>query len=70
MGRRKITDEANSTSDQAGQDNSDDSGNDRVQLTQRMPEDLVGDVDALADEMGMSRNAAINMLVKQGLKGF
>lgn len=70
MGRRKITDEANSTNDQADQNNSDDSGTDRVQLTQRMPEDLVGDVDALADEMGMSRNAAINMLVKQGLKGF
>ncbi len=70
MGRRKITDEANSTNDQADQDDSDESGTDRVQLTQRMPEDLVGDVDALADEMGMSRNAAINMLVKQGLKGF
>lgn len=68
MGRRKITEEANSQTQSADEDDADTT--ERQQLTQRMPEGLLADVDALADELGMSRNAAINMLVKQGLKGF
>jgi hypothetical protein len=74
MGRRKITEEAESNqeqveeSDAGDQDSEQDTG--RTQLTQRMPDDLLDDVDDLANEMGMSRNAAINMLVKQGLDSF
>lgn len=70
MSRRKITEEAESKQEQAEQDDSSDKGNDRTQLTQRMPDDLLDDVDELAETMGMSRNAAINMLVKRGLDGF
>lgn len=73
MARRKITEEAESKQEQAEESNADDrgSGQDtgRTQLTQRMPNELVNDVDDLAEEMGMSRNAAINMLVKRGLDG-
>ncbi len=63
MGRRKITEEAEEFTDE---EQSDDGG-DREQLTQRMPKELVKDVDEFADEHGMSRNAAINFLVKQSL---
>lgn len=70
MARRKITEEAESNQDQADQANSDDQDSERTQLTQRMPDGLLDDVDDLADEMGMSRNAAINMLVKRGLGDF
>ncbi|MFB6201982.1 MAG: hypothetical protein ABEI98_08220 [Halorhabdus sp.] len=70
MGRRKITEEAESKKSQSEQTDTDDGESERTQLTQRMPDDLLDDVDDLADEMGMSRNAAINLLVKQGLKGF
>jgi hypothetical protein len=66
MGRRKITEEAeNGQTEQSDQDDEE-----REQLTQRMPKHLVGDVDDLADELGMSRNSAINMLVKRGLDDF
>ena len=75
MARRKITEEAESNQEQDGQDapESDAEGDQdggRTQLTQRMPDELLDDVDDLAGELGMSRNAAINMLVKQGLDGF
>lgn len=44
---------------------------DREQLTQRMPGDLVEDIDEFADRMGFgSRNAAINFLVRQALDDF
>lgn len=65
MGRRKITDEAET---EAAQDSDHtDESEDRKQLTQRMPLDLVEDVDAFAENHGMSRNAAINFLVRSGL---
>jgi cobalamin biosynthesis protein CobT len=72
MARRKITEEAEANQEQTEKDNQDtaDQGSDRTQLTQRMPDDLLDDVDELAETMGMSRNAAINMLVKRGLDGF
>lgn len=63
MTRRKITEEAEQQQDQ---DDTDGSG-DREQLTQRMPEALVDDVDQFADAHGMSRNAAINFLVREAL---
>jgi predicted DNA binding CopG/RHH family protein len=58
--RRKITDEAQSEVEA-------DEDEKREQLTQRMPEALVERVDEVADKLGMSRNACINMLVEQGL---
>jgi len=72
MARRKITEEAEANQEKTEKDNQDtaDQGSDRTQLTQRMPDDLLDDVDELAETMGMSRNAAINMLVKRGLDGF
>lgn len=70
MSRRKITEEAEAKQDQADQENAGDQGSDRTQLTQRMPDELLDDVDELAETMGVSRNAAINMLVKRGLDGF
>jgi metal-responsive CopG/Arc/MetJ family transcriptional regulator len=42
----------------------------RRKFTQRMPEELVEDIDEFADAHGMSRNAAINMLAKTGLEEF
>lgn len=48
----------------------DDSGTDRRKFTQRMPERLVADIDEFADRHGISRNAAINMLAKEGLDSF
>jgi hypothetical protein len=62
MGRRKITEEAEEFSE-----NDADESEDREQLTQRMPTDLVEDVDEFAEQHGMSRNAAINFLVKHSL---
>jgi hypothetical protein len=70
MSRRKITEEAEAKQELADQDTDDDQSSDRTQLTQRMPDDLLDDVDDLAETMGMSRNAVINMLVKRGLDGF
>jgi hypothetical protein len=72
MARRKITEEAETNQEQTEEDDQDtaDQGSDRTQLTQRMPDDLLDDVDKLAETMGVSRNAAINMLVKRGLDGF
>lgn len=60
--RRKIMDEAEEAESTTEVD--DES---REQLTQRMPPDLVERVDDVADQLGMSRNACINMLVKQGM---
>lgn len=42
----------------------------RRKFTQRMPEALVEEIDEFADEHGMSRNAAINVLAKTGLREF
>lgn len=73
--RRKITEEAEKKTDaekpeanetSTDQDDGDDEGSsERKQLTQRMPEDLVEDVDKVADQLGMTRNAAINMFCRQ-----
>lgn len=53
-------------------ENPDDEGDstDRRKFTQRMPEELVEDIDEFADRHGMSRNAAINLLAKTGLDDF
>lgn len=69
MTRRKITEEAEQQADESDSEQSDSSGseNDREQLTQRMPSDLVEQVDEFAENHGMSRNAAINFLVKRSL---
>lgn len=69
MGRRKITKEAEQQADESDSEQSDSNGseNDREQLTQRMPSDLVEQVDEFAENHGMSRNAAINFLVKRSL---
>ncbi|SEP19744.1 hypothetical protein SAMN05216388_104314 [Halorientalis persicus] len=67
MGRRKITEEAQ---EQAQDESDENNGTERMQLTQRMPTELLDDVDEVADRLGMSRNAAINMLVERGLDEF
>lgn len=59
MGRRKITEEA----EEQAEDSHDDG--ERAQFTQRMPPDLADDVEEWADNRGMSRNAAINLAVKE-----
>jgi hypothetical protein len=63
MGRRKITDKAQS---QTG--NQTDNDSERKVLTQRMPSNLVTRVDKLADELRMSRNAAINLMMKRRIE--
>jgi len=70
MSRRKITEEAEqTTTDQksASSDESKDEG-ERMQTTWRAGEDLIEELDEFADRYGMSRNAAITMLVRQGLE--
>lgn len=62
MSRRKITEEAEqTTTDQKDK-------NERMQTTWRADEDLVEELDEFADRYGMSRNAAITMLVRQSLE--
>lgn len=70
MSRRKITEEAEQTTTEQGATSSDESesAGERMQTTWRADEDLVDDLDAFADRYGMSRNAAITMLVRQGLE--
>lgn len=63
MGRRKITEKAQS---QTG--NQTDNDSERKVLTQRMPSNLVTRVDKLADELRMSRNAAINLMMKRRIE--
>ncbi|UTF55993.1 hypothetical protein [Natronosalvus rutilus] len=68
MGRRKITEEAERKKQSETEPDQDgDQPDGRDQLTQRMPTDLVEDVDDFAEAHGMSRNAAINFLVRQAL---
>jgi len=70
MARRKITEEAEQSSDEqtASTSGEADGGSERMQTTWRADEDLVEEVDEFADRYGMSRNAAITMLVRQGLE--
>ena len=84
MTRRSITEEARKrpsgradadagsrSSDAAdGRARADDDATERRKFTQRMPEGLVAEIDEFADEHGMSRNAAINLLSKTGLGEF
>jgi hypothetical protein len=63
MARRKITEEAQEQTDDQPSDDGE-----REKLTQRMPESLVEDVDDYSNRYGLSRNAAINMLVRRGLQ--
>jgi len=70
MSRRKITQEADEESD-ASETDSERQDAEREQLTQRRPPNRVERVDEFAQENGISsRNAAINMLVQQGLQQF
>lgn len=63
MARDSILDE----SEQEHSMGSDDG--ERVKLTQRMPPSLVSQVDRVQEEYALpSRNAAINFIVKQGIK--
>lgn len=64
MGRRKITDEASNSTD------NEKNTEEREQLTQRMPKKIVTQVDSVSEELGISRNATVNMLVQQGLKNW
>lgn len=72
MGRDSILNDAEekqSDGTQPAGDDDQDTEDDRVKLTQRMPGDLVDEVDRVQDEYALSsRNTAINFLVKQGLK--
>jgi predicted house-cleaning noncanonical NTP pyrophosphatase (MazG superfamily) len=63
-GRRSSTDDAGEGQQPAAEPA------ERRQFTQRMPEDLVEEIDEFAASHGMSRNAAINMLAKTGLDDF
>ena len=51
-------------------DTDEEEANERRKFTQRMPERLVADIDEFADRRGISRNAAINLLSKEGLDRF
>lgn len=64
--------ETGGSDDDAGTDAGGGGGGlpDRRKFTQRMPEDLVEQIDDFAESHGMSRNAAINMLAKTGLDEF
>lgn len=44
------------------------SGSNRQQLTQRMPDELHDAVEQFSEDMGMSKNAAINLLVRENLQ--
>jgi hypothetical protein len=62
MGRDKITEKAKEQSEQSDEDP-------EIQLlSQRMPEPMVENIDTWREQMGMSRNAAINFLVREALK--
>lgn len=39
-----------------------------TQLSQRMPSDMVDDLEEFADDHGLSRNGAVNLLVGKGLR--
>jgi len=41
---------------------------DETQLSQRMPSDMVDDLEDFAEDHGLSRNGAINLLVGKGLR--
>ncbi|MFD1567395.1 hypothetical protein [Halolamina litorea] len=77
MTRRSITEEARKRQSEGGadafvddgaDDALDDESTERRKFTQRMPEALVAEIDEFADAHGMSRNAAINLLSKTGLR--
>lgn len=69
MSRRSITDEAESQQKTENQEGAADTNteNDRRQLTQRMPAELVTEIDQIANSYGMSRNNTINMMCRQWL---
>jgi hypothetical protein len=77
MPRDSILNEAEEKAQQQDQDNGDQNSGDgdgsdgesRQKLTQRMPADLVDEVDRIKEEYGLgSRNATINFMVKQAAK--
>ena len=41
---------------------------DQTQLSQRMPDDMLADLEEYADDHGLSRNGAINQLVAKALR--
>lgn len=61
------TDDVSEDVEQTGNDQ--EGGSDRVKLTQRMPSDLLDEVDRVQEELALpSRNATINFLVKRAVK--
>lgn len=73
-GHQSIAEEAPEREQPTERDSSDSAdsteSSDRRKFTQRMPEELVEEIDEFADSHGMSRNAAINLLSKTGLDDF
>jgi len=74
MGRRKITEEAEQKSKEETEEDGTgveieepESSPDRKQFPQRMPEPLVEDLDQWAERRGMSRNSAVNFIVREYL---
>jgi len=65
MTRRKITDEL--IDDEKKDKSTEQEEEERKQITQRMPKNILESVDDISNEMGISRNATINLLVKKGL---
>lgn len=72
MGRRSITDEASDDQPTSSPDDHDNDSDDTetVSYSQRMPEPLADDADDLGDQLGMSRNAVVNMAVRQYINSY
>lgn len=70
MSRRKITEEAEEQANKREAESDEQStDDDRVtRYTQRMPDELVQAIDQFADERGMSRNAVVNLFVRDTLE--
>jgi|APHM01.1.fsa_nt_gi hypothetical protein len=66
MGRDKISDARQQNKNQ--EQKAPQTESERKTLTQRMPKNLVQKIDDVADSLGVSRNAAINLLVKDAIE--
>lgn len=69
MARRSIMNEGEAQNDSSTRDADETTNTDseRIQTTLRIPTDLAADLDEWADTRGMSRNAAINYFIAEGL---
>ena len=79
MPRDSILDDAEQSEDNANgsetdsdpdtETEDDSEGNDRVRVTQRIPQDLADDIDRVQEEYSLpSRNATINFMLKHASK--